>query len=316
MTRAALLLRLTAVAALVLQAVPAFAADPVFPKGGRVGLVPIEGLVPASGFPGFQATDQRVKVVVTELPKEAFASVEQAFKTEPATSSRPKLQALELQSGMKAYYTRETATDEGAAVRRFSLIVAGPRFSGYVAVQVPDPPAGAFSDEAVTRMLATVAMRNEVPPAEQLDLLPFKISELGGFKTMRLLPGAGTVLLTDAADEEGLDNAPYMLIGLIQSGPATPEDRGRFAEQAARALPGLRDIKLTMSEPLRIDGTPAFETRLEAVTGKDNTPVVVVQWLRFGTGNTTMRIVAGARKPDWSAAFPRFRSVRDGIGPR
>jgi len=317
MTAAIPLIRSLAVLVLLAGVGPALAADPVFPKGGRVGLVPIEGLAPAAAYPGFQATDQRVKVVVTELPKDAFASVEQAFKADaPPTPGRAKLQPLELPSGMKAYYTRETAVDEGAPVRRFSLIVAGPGFSGYVAVQVPEPAASAYSDEAIRTMLSTVAMRNDVPPQEQLDLLPFRMSELGGFKTMRTLPGAGTVLLSDASDDDGLDASPYMLIGLLQSGPATPDDRGRFAEQAARALPGLRDVKITVSEPLRIDGSPGFETRVEGVTGKDNTPVTVVQWLRFGTGATTMRIIAGARRPDWTAAFPRFRSVRDGIGPR
>ncbi len=37
-----------------------------------------------------------------------------------------------------------------------------------------------------------------------------------------------------------------------------------------------------MSEPIRIDGMPGYETRIDATSGKDNTPVTVVQWLRFG----------------------------------
>ncbi|MFG3756957.1 hypothetical protein, partial [Klebsiella pneumoniae] len=59
-----------------------------------------------------------------------------------------------------------------------------------------------------------------------------------------------------------------------------------------------------------------YETRLEAVTGKDNTPVTVIQWLRFGSGSTTLRIVASAKRDAWPAAFPRFRAVRDGIAAR
>ncbi len=294
----------------------AFAADPTFPKGSRVGLVPIEGLSTATTFPGFEATDQRVKVVVTELPKEAFASVEAAFKADPAPANRPKLEPFELASGNKAYITRETAVDEGTNVRRFSLLVAGPAFSGYVAAQVPDNAAAAYSDEAVRKMLATTTLRTDVPPEEQLDRLPFKMTELGSFKTMRTLPMGTTVLLTDATEEENLDTAPYMLIGLMANGPATPDDRGRFAQQIAAALPGLRDARITSSEPMRIDGTAGYETRIEAVTGKDNTPVTVVQWLRFGGANTTLRIVAGAKRDEWLPAFTRFRAVRDGIAPR
>jgi hypothetical protein len=320
---------------------PAAAGEPVFPRGARVGLVPLEGLSLATTFPGFEATDKRVKVVVTELPKEAFASVEAASKsdgakadgaksddtkadgtkaggsrTDGAAPVRPKLEPFELQSGTRAYLTRETGMDEGAPVRRFSLLVGGNGFAGYVAVQVPDNAGAAYSDEAVRTMLASTELRTEVPAAEQLERLPFRLGELGGFKTMRTLPTGATVLLTDATEDEALDTAPYMLIGLVGNGPATPGDRGRFAEQLAVSLPGLRESRITSSEPLRIDGAVGYETRIDAVTGKENTPVTVVQWLRFGGTSTTLRIVAGARRDEWPAAFTRFRAVRDGIGPR
>jgi hypothetical protein len=71
-----------------------------------------------------------------------------------------------------------------------------------------------------------------------------------------------------------------------------------------------------MSEPVRIDGSAGYETRIDATSGKDNTPVTVVQWLRFGSGSNTLRIIASAPRDDWSKAFPRFRTVRDGIQPR
>jgi hypothetical protein len=40
-----------------------------------------------------------------------------------------------------------------------------------------------------------------------------------------------------------------------------------------------------------------------------------VQWLRFG-GQTSLRIIGSSPRDDWSKAFPRFRTVRDGIQPR
>ena len=70
-----------------------------------------------------------------------------------------------------------------------------------------------------------------------------------------------------------------------------------------------------MSEPVRIDGMPGYETRIDAISGKDNTPVTVVQWLRFG-GPNTLRIIGSAPRDQWAKAFPRFRAVRDGIQPR
>jgi hypothetical protein len=70
-----------------------------------------------------------------------------------------------------------------------------------------------------------------------------------------------------------------------------------------------------MSEPVRIGGTPGYETRIDATSGKDNTPVTIVQWLRFG-GASSLRIIGSAPRDQWSAAFPRFRTVRDAIEPK
>ncbi len=292
------------------------ADEVVFPKGLRVGLVPLEGLSAATAFPGFEATDQRIKVIVTELPKNAFDSVQAAVKdNHPMSSGQPSIEPFELASGAKAYITHETATDNGGAVRRFSILVGSADFSGYVAVQVPDNAGDGFSDQAIRKMLSSVTLRTSVPLEEQLDRLPFKLADTAGFKSIRALP-SGTVLLTDATDDAGLEGAPYVLIGVMPEGPATPDDRDRFAQEIARTLPGLREIRIMSSEPQRIEGLAGYETRLEAVTGKNNTPVRIVQWLRFSNSPATLRIVAGAKRDEWQPAFVRFRAVRDGIGPR
>ena len=106
-----------------------------------------------------------------------------------------------------------------------------------------------------------------------------------------------------------------MIVGLIGSTAATPEDRGRFAQQIVTSIPGVRDGRITMSEPVRIDGQPGYETRIDALSGKDNTPVTIVQWLRFGP-QTSLRIIGSAPRDGWATAFTRFRAVRDGIRPR
>ena len=80
-------------------------------------------------------------------------------------------------------------------------------------------------------------------------------------------------------------------------------------------IPGVREARITMSEPIRIDGSPGYETRINAVSGKDNTAVTIVQWLRF-SGSGVMRIVGSSPRDQWEQAFPRFRAVRDGIQQR
>jgi hypothetical protein len=199
-------------------------------------------------------------------------------------------------------------------VRRYSMIVSGGTFSGYVAVQIPENATKVYTDDAVRKMFASAVVRKEVPVTEQLDMMPFKMTDLANFKNVRTLAPGSAVVLADGDEAKGFEPAPYMVIGLIGATAPEPEDRARFAVEAARAIPGVRDIKITMAEAMRIDGQPGFETRLDGTSGKDNTAVTVVQWLRFGPN--ILRIVGSAPRDQWSEAFPRFRAVRDGIQPK
>jgi hypothetical protein len=308
--------RLFAMALLSVAATQAVAADAIYPRGIRVGLTPMPGLSQSNAFLGFESGGQGVKVLLAELPGPAFEQVETAFKTAPdGALGKVKPEAIETSAG-KGYFTAEDATVGTEKVRRYSLIVPGSKsFSGYVAVQVAEAEAKIYSDDAVKKMLSTVAVRQQVPVDEQLAQMPFKIRELADFKTVRTLAPGAALLLADGS-EESIETGPFMVLGLIGSVPEKTDDRARFAQQAAEAIPGLREAKVTMSEPLRIAGQPGFETRINAVSGKDNTPVTVVQWLRFGNANVAMRVIGSSPKDQWADAFPRFRKVRDGLQTR
>jgi len=305
-------IRLFSAVTLFLLAIgPAFAADPVFPPGIRVGMVPLVGLVRAKTFIGFETEDGSVKVLVAELPPEAYGEVMNAFKANPAGTGGIKPESIETSAGV-AYYTAENAKNGTSIVRRYSMILQGGTFSGYVAVQVPENASKIYTDDAIRQMFASAVTRKEVPVEEQLGLLPFKLSELSNFKNVRTLAPGGAVILADGDEKTGFEAAPFMVIGMMGSAPAQPDDRGRFAQQAATSIPGVRNWRITMSEPVRIDGMPGYETRLDATSGKDNTPVTVVQWVRFG-GPTSLRVIGSAPRDQWPSAFPRFRAVRDGI---
>ncbi len=305
---------LSALALLVAAARPAFATDAVFPAGVRIGLTPLVGLVASKTFPGFESEDKSVKVLLTELPADAYSDVKNAFTANPAGAGGIKPETVETTVGL-AYYTAETAKDGVGTVRRYSMILPGGTFSGYVAVQVPENASKIYSDDAVRQMFASAAIRKEVPVAEQLGLLPFKFNDLANFKNIRTLAPGAAVVIADGDETTGFEPAPFMIVGVIGATPQEPDDRARFAQQAATTIPGVRDARITMSEPIRIGGMPAYETRIDGTSGKDNTAVTIVQWLRFGSANS-LRIVGSAPRDQWSAAFPRFRAVRDGIQPK
>ncbi len=299
--------------AFVLALTPAWAAGPVYPPGSRVGLQPADNLAPAKEFPGFQSADQSARLVVAELPGPAFAEVESAVKNDQIPAGAPKPEAFETAAGT-GYLTVESGPSPAGNVKRYAMILPGDGFTGYVALQFPEDKAADYPDERVKAMFKTASLRKQVPTAEQLGLLPYEVNELSGFKTVRTL-APGTIMLADGDDTAQIENAPFMVLGIMGSAPSSVDDRPRFAQQVAGTIPGLRETRITMSEPIRIDSMPGFETRVDGVSGKDNTPVTVVQWLRFGSGST-MRIIASSPRDDWSKAFPRFRAVRDGMSPR
>jgi hypothetical protein len=305
---------LAAIALTIAASCSAFAADPVFPPGARVGMTPLVGLGKAKTFVGFETEDQGVKVLVTDLPAEAYGEVANAFKANPGGTGGVKPESIETSAGL-AYYTAENAKDGATNVRRYSMILPGPTFSGYVAVQVPENASKIYTDDAIRQMFASAVIRAAVPVDEQLGLMPFKIGELSDFKNVRTLAPGAALILADGDEKTGFEAAPFMIIGIVGSAPAQPDDRGRFAQQMATTIPGVRDGRITMSEPIRIDGQPGFETRIDATSGKDNTPVTIVQWLRFGP-QTSLRIIGSSPRDDWTKAFMRFRAVRDGIRPR
>ena len=245
-------------------------------------------------------------MLVTDLPAEAYGEVANAFKANPGGTGGIKPESIETAAGL-AYYTVESAKDGAANVRRYSMILPGPTFSGYVAVQVPENASRIYTDDAVRQMFATAVIRNEVPVEEQLGLMPFKISELSSFKNVRTLAPGAALILSDGDEKTGFEVAPFMIIGLIGSTAASPDDRGRFAQQIATTIPGVRDGRITMSEPVRIDGQPGYETRIDATSGKDNTPVTIVQWLRFGAADLDAhhRLFAARRLDQGLSALPR-----------
>jgi hypothetical protein len=289
------------------------AAEAVFPPGVRVGLTPLAGLVLSKTFSGFESEDHRVKVLMTELPASAYDQVKSAFSAHSAALSRLKPQSIETSAGL-AYYTTETAKSGATTMQRYSMVVPGGTFSGYVAVQVPEDATKVYPDDAIRRMFASAVIRKKVPVAEQLGMMPFKVTELGHFKTIRTL-APGALVLADGNATTGFEPAPFMIIGIIAARPREPGDRGRFARDVASQIPGVHEARITVSEPIRINGVPAYETRMDATSGKHNTSVTIVQWLRFGN-QSTLRIIGSAPRDQWSTAFPRFRAVRDGIQPR
>ncbi|MFX8343246.1 hypothetical protein ABTL58_19275, partial [Acinetobacter baumannii] len=86
-----------------------------------------------------------------------------------------KQDKIETPAGL-AYFTIESGKAGETPVKRYSMIVPGAGFSGYVAVQVPENATKIYTDDAVRQMFASATTRRQVSAEEQIALMPFKIT--------------------------------------------------------------------------------------------------------------------------------------------
>ena len=300
-----------------LLAVPAAtaAAQPAFPTGSPIGLEPAGDLKLTNRFPGFEDPDRKTVVSMLDLPAARYEEIlNTAFAESPPGLRNVTRESFAYRNGI-GYLLTADATEEGVEWRRFYLIAipfgvpADAQFVAFVKVSVAQAARDVYSDEAVRRMLASVTFR-DVPIEEQLGQLPYQLSELSGFRVARAAGGAA--FLIDGVGND-MNRQPYMVVSVGSGATANAEERARAARNLLAAAP-LRDITIQNAEQMRLSNSPAYEIRAQAQNAA-GAPVSLVQWVRFGSGGF-MQIVGVGPQADWEGLFPRFRAVRDGIGPR
>jgi hypothetical protein len=305
---------------LTLGALPAPAAEPTYPPGSRIGLAPPAGLVPSKTFFGYEDPNNSVAMMLVALPPQAYADLDASITAEALKRQGVTLESREavpLPSG-KAFLVVGRQEVDNTKIRKWILVASSPALTGFVTVQMPETAMAVYPDAAIRASLATLAFRATVPIDEQLGLLPFKIGELSGFRIAGVIPGRAVMLSDAPAGAPGSPdstNEPHIFAAIAPGGPAQNADRDTFAREVFATLPNMREIRVTTSEPLRMSGQQGHQILAEAKDATGASALTVVQWLRFGGGGY-MQIVGIARADAWKDAYPRFRSVRDGIEAR
>jgi hypothetical protein len=315
---AAHLATLTTLFLLMLPAWPAAAADPIFPTGSRVGLVPLAGMVPSRTFQGFEEPGTNAVIVLTTLPVSAYeqltkAMVPEAMKKEGIDVDRRD--PIQLAAG-QGFVLSGHQTINKEHYRKWLLIASAGDLTALVNVQVPEQAAANYSEGAVRATFATLVVRASVPEAEQLALAPFSIGDLAGFHVEEVLPARAVVLVDPASQTaEGADTAATarMFIAALPGGPDEAADRDDFARATFGQIAGIKDVQLQDAGRLRIASGPGYQMLAKAKDSGTGTDVMVVQWLRFGSGGY-LRMIGIARADAWPEMFGRLRAVRDSVG--
>jgi hypothetical protein len=310
--------RFLIVLALVLGALPAAAADAAYPPGSRIGLAPPPGMVTSRSFFGYEDPNNNAAIILLALPAKAFSDLEKSITADALKQQGLTFEtreAMPLSTG-KAFLVLGHHEVDKIKIRKWILVAASPALTALVTVQVPEPAKTTYPDAVIRAALATLAIRATVPVDEQLGLLPFKLGELAGFHVAGVAPGRAVMLGdADAPDAPGAILEPHIFVAIAPGAPAQTADRDAFARDVFATVPNLRDVRITTSEPLRIGGQQGHQILAEARDPTGAATLRVVQWLRFG-GSAYLQMVGIARTDAWKDAYPRFRSVRDGIEAR
>jgi hypothetical protein len=309
-----------------LPALSVGAPAPVFPPGSHIGLVPPLGMVPSKTFPGFvDPNNSNVGMVIGALPAGTLEEMQKTFTAEGLKKqgvTLEKLDTIQLSIGKGLLVIGTQVFPDKKLYRKWLLFVPMPGFTAALTMQAPID-ATAYSDSVVRAALSTIVVRPNVPQSEYLSLLPFTVGDLAGFRLLNVIPGRA-MLLVDAPAyphmvvTDGMPDYEFngrAIIAAVPGSPGTTEQRADFARLAFNTIGGIKDIQMTMSEPIRIDDQEGFETVARAKDSANGANLMVVQWLRFGNG-LSLQIVGISRAEIWDRELARLRTIRDSITPK
>jgi len=294
----------------------AWAADPVFPAGSRIGLTPPPGVVTSKSFPGFEDKAHGVAIFMNEVPVETASESERTFSPDGLKAQGLSFERREDAKSKDWRGSLLVARQElsGVPVHKWILIAIGSDAAGIIGMQVPDASQALYPDAAVRAALTSTVFR-PTPVAERLAMLPYAMSNLAGFRLLQAST-EGTALLTDGPkDVLSAMDQPFVIVTITLGQIPQPSNYDAFARQVVATVPGLKGIRVVSAQALTIGSQPGYEVVAEASNEKNGADVTLVQWLRFGSTGY-LRIIGIAPRNGWPAAFPRLRTVRDGIGPK
>ena len=305
---------LAALAALVLTAAPAYAADPVFPLNSRVGLVPPPGFTPSTKFSGFENAAASAAILLVAMPGEAYAELEKSFTEEMLKQRGITVTARETMTFRDGRGVLVSGPKDGDGMKRHEsvLIASTGGITALVSVQMIEASRATITEAVVREALKTVAVRPQIPDSEKLAVLPYKINNLAGFRIIRTVYDGTAILTQGPKDSAEAVEQPFLLIAVATGEVPKPEERDSYARRMFGTAPGIRDVKIVRAEPLRIGQTPGFEIVAEAKDTSSDTDVTAVQWLRFGQSGH-LQMFGIARRAAWNEVYPKLRAIRDNI---
>jgi hypothetical protein len=294
----------------------ALAAEPVFPPGSRVGLVPAPGMTLGKSFQGFEDRANRVVLLTSEVSAQTYDRIAEDFSPEAIRRTGMEelsRETLALSSGVGLLIVTRQGQN-GTALRKWALLARNDELTVTVVGVVPEAARDAYPDTAMRAALASVVVRAKLTPDEMLAVLPYRLGDLGGFRLMRASPDGTAVMTLGSQDTSLPAEQPYFMITPRAVEPPAPDERDRFAQRTMAAFLQRPNVRIVNSEQMRISGVPGHQIVAMGQDERTGDELVMVQWLRFGPG--VVQMFGIAQRDKWDDVFARMRTVRDGFGTK
>lgn len=293
----------------------ASAAEALFPRASRIGLVPPPGFVLSASFAGYQHNDKQASIIMADLPGYVYDTLQKEIAAEIEKNPGTRQEELQLAEGGRGILLMGNQTSPQGPVLKWTMVALAHDVTAVVTALIPEAIKDVAGDEAIRAAFASLTVRTSVPVEEQLSVLPFTMRSLEGFRIIRVQPGSAAMLTDGPKDAVEVPEQPLFVVSMVPGPTVQSSERDGFSRRLLGDVPGIKDIRVMRSEPLRLGGQQGHEVVIEAKDTKTGTDVSAVQWVRFGNG-ALLRMVGLVKKESWDATFQRFRGLRDGIDVR
>ncbi|MBX3538113.1 MAG: hypothetical protein KF735_10765 [Chelatococcus sp.] len=293
------------------------AADPVFPTGLNIGLVPPGEMREAKNFLGFEDEASGSAILMTELPTDAYSRVVEGLKV--GEMEKQGLSGIKREDwtlvGAKAVFVSARQQAGAHVINKWVVVASSPLGTAVVTVQVPESTSSTYNDEIVRAALKSLVFRKPPPMEEQIAALPFSLGKQAGFRVSRVL--AGTGLLMTEGPKDSIKGAEQPIVIVASGDGAIPGtlDQDRFARQAFGGLASIVAPEIKTARNLTLQNVPWHEITAVAQDSETKDKVFVMQAIRFDT-TRYIRLIAMSRERDQKKMLARFETIRDSIAPK
>jgi hypothetical protein len=237
---------------MIAAAVALLQAAAVFPQGGAIGLTPPPGMTQSASFTGFEHSGGD-SIVITELPREAYAELVRRLSATPVGQPLPNGMTIDtagtpitLADGSKAMRWRGHQMGGGTRYAKWLMLAEGPALTAVVTAQVPEPRA-AGAAAGIEAALASLRFQAAAGLDAAIAALPFVVADRAGFRPVRTLMGSALMLTEGPRDTDPDGAQPLVVVaGSVDARPIL--DPEAWARQMFGAQDNFTRIELKSLE--------------------------------------------------------------------